>query len=552
MKGLRFNIYVRLLWLLAAFVCGCDQHRAIREKLEQAESLMDSRPDSALAVLDSLTLSYPTLDSDRDRALYGMLYTQALDKNHLDPKNDSLISFAVDYYDRKKDIPRQIISTYYRGRVLYHREQFPQALVSFYKAKELAENDSSFFWAGMAYRGIADIHYNTYNPTEQLIYAHKEYEYLKKSGKQPYLNYALHDLGRALSINGKTDEVLTVASQLLDSAKVADDPYLNYGSLHLKAGILLYDDRYDEAYPILSEICESGYADTTDSLDLCLTLVHKGAENTALKLINYTSPSDSLMKSMIRYEAYKKMGLYPLALTELEQSNYVTNDILRSAMKQELTTALAEYFEFDKKLNNAKLKASRIKIWLIVTVSLLILSIWFYITNSIRRRQKQEIATKVLFAEQLQEALEQSRNENSASFQIIKTLLASKYELFEELSEILIRYNDTKIARRKIADRVTELIDSLSIKGDKIKELEKQVNELYNNLYSDFKNDLPGLKEADYLLYLFSVLSLSSTSISLLLKEDKVDAVYNRKRRLKDKIKQLEAPKRDRYMSYLS
>ncbi|MDE5877244.1 MAG: hypothetical protein K2H47_07100 [Muribaculaceae bacterium] len=552
MKGLRFNIYVVLLWLLAAFVCGCDQHRAIREKLERAESLMDSRPDSALVVLDSLTLSYPTLDSDRDRALYGMLYTQALDKNHLDPKNDSLISFAVDYYDRKKDIPRQIISTYYRGRVLYHKEQFPQALVCFYKAKGLAENDSSFFWAGMACRGIADIHYNTYNPTEQLIYANKEYEYLKKSGKQPYLNYALHDLGRALSINGKTDEVLTVSSQLLDSAKVADDLYLNYDALHLKAGILLYDDRYDEAYPILSEICESGYADTTDSLDLCLTLVHKGAENTALKLINYISPSDSLMKSMIRYEAYKKMGLYPLALTELEESNYVTNDILRSAMKQDLTTALAEYFEFDKKLNNAKLKASRIKIWLIVTVSLLILSIWFYITNSIRRRQKQEIATKVLFAEQLQEALEQSRNENSASFQIIKTLLASKYELFEELSEILIRYNDTKIARRKIADRVTELIDSLSIKGDKIKELEKQVNELYNNLYSDFKNDLPGLKEADYLLYLFSVLSLSSTSISLLLKEDKVDAVYNRKRRLKDKIKQLEAPKRDRYMSYLS
>ncbi|MDE6843768.1 MAG: hypothetical protein K2J24_09620, partial [Muribaculaceae bacterium] len=146
-----------------AFVGGCERHDEIRAKLELAERIMDSRPDSALAVLDSLTLSYPTLDSDRDRALYGMLYTQTLDKNHLDPKNDSLISFAVDYYDRKKDIPRQIISTYYRGRVLYHREQFPQALVSLYKAKELAENDSSFFWAGMACRGIADIYNDTYN-----------------------------------------------------------------------------------------------------------------------------------------------------------------------------------------------------------------------------------------------------------------------------------------------------------------------------------------------------------------------------------------------------
>ncbi|MDE7189418.1 MAG: hypothetical protein K2N96_04655 [Muribaculaceae bacterium] len=534
-----------------AFVGGCERHDEIRAKLELAERIMDSRPDSALAVLDSLTLSYPVFSSDKDKALYGMLYTEALDKNNLDPKNDSIISFAVDYYDRKKDIKRQIISNYYRGRVLYHREQFPQALVSFYKAKELAENDSSFFWAGMACWGIADIYYTTYNPTEQLIYATKEYEYIKKSGRQPYLNYALHDLGRALSINGKTDEVLTVVSQLLDSAKVADDPYLNYGSLHLKAGILLYDDRFDEAYPILSEICESGYAETTDSLDLCLTLVHKGAEKTALKLINYISPSDSLMKNMIRYEAYKKMGLYHLALTELEQSNYVTNDILRSSMKQELTTSLAEYFEFDKKLSKAKLKTSHIKNWLIITVSLLILGIGFYVTNSIRRRQKQEIADKVLFAEQLQEALEQSKNENSISFQIIKNLLASKYEVFKELIEIVIQYNDTKVARNKIADRVKYLIDSLSINGEKIRELEKQVNELYNNLYSDFRNDLPGLKEADYLLYLFSIFRLSNASISLLLKEDKIEAVYNRKRRLKDKIKQLDVAKQERYMSFI-
>ncbi|MDE5796189.1 MAG: hypothetical protein K2H75_03695, partial [Muribaculaceae bacterium] len=316
MKGLRFNIYVGLLWLLAAFVCGCNQHRAIREKLERAESLMDSRPDSALAVLDSLTLSYPTLDSDRDRALYGMLYTQALDKNHFDPKNDSLISFAVDYYDRKKDIPRQIISTYYRGRVLYHKEQYPQALVSFYKAKELAENNSSFFWAGMACRGIADIYNDTYNSAEQLTYATKEYEYLKKSGKQPYLNYALHDLGIAMNNNGRIDEVLKITKNLVDSAILANDDYLHYTALQLKAWSLIYATRYDEASPVISEVCKNKFATSEDSINLCSVLINTGFEKEGAKLINTISDYNAPLKNLAKYTLYRKLGQSDSALSE--------------------------------------------------------------------------------------------------------------------------------------------------------------------------------------------------------------------------------------------
>ena len=552
MKGLRFNLSVVLLCLLMAFVGGCERHDEIRAKLELAERIMDSRPDSALAVLDSLTLSYPTLDSDRDRALYGMLYTQTLDKNHLDPKNDSLISFAVDYYDRKKDIPRQIISTYYRGRVLYHREQFPQALVSFYKAKELAENDSSFFWAGMACRGIADIYNDTYNSAEQLIYATKEYEYIKKSGRQPYLNYALHDLGTAMNNNGRIDEVLKITKNLLDSAILTNDDYLHYATLQLKAWSLIYATRYNEASPVISEVCKNKFATSEDSINLCSVLINTGFEKEGAKLINTISDYNAPLKNLAKYTLYRKLGQSDSALSEGHIIYRETNKMFKSAMSQELTTSLADYFELNKRIDNAELRASRLTIMLIIVSSLLILSVICYVAIYIYKNQKQEIADKILFAEQLQESLKQSIEKNTSSSSLIKTLLVSKYELFEELSKIMAQYNDTKVARNKIADRVKDLIESLSINGNKIKELEKQVNDLYNNLYSDFKNDLSGLKEADYLLYLFSIFGLSNTSIALLLKEDRIEAVYNRKRRLKDKIKQLDVAKQERYMSFIA
>lgn len=503
MKGLRFNISVVLLCLLMAFVGGCERHDEIRAKLELAERIMDSRPDSALAVLDSLTLSYPVFSSDKDKALYGMLYTEALDKNNLDPKNDSIISFAVDYYDRKKDIKRQIISNYYRGRVLFHRSQLPQALVSFYKAKELAENDSSFFWAGMACRGIADIYNDTYNSAEQLIYATKEYEYIKKSGRQPYLNYALHDLGTAMNNNGRIDEVLKITKNLLDSAILTNDDYLHYATLQLKAWSLIYATRYNEASPVISEVCKNKFATSEDSINLCSVLINTGFEKEGAKLINTISDYNAPLKNLAKYTLYRKLGQSDSALSEGHIIYRETNKMFKSAMSQELTTSLADYFELNKRIDNAELRASRLTIMLIIVSSLLILSVICYVAIYIYKNQKQEIADKILFAEQLQESLKQSIEKNTSSSSLIKTLLVSKYELFEELSKIMAQYNDTKVARNKIADRVKNLIESLSINGNKIKELEKQVNDLYNNLYSDFKNDLSGLKEADYLLYLF-------------------------------------------------
>lgn len=75
---------------------------------------------------------------------------------------------------------------------------------------------------------------------------------------------------------------------------------------------------------------------------------------------------------------------------------------------------------------------------------------------------------------------------------------------------------------------------------------------MFDNLMTDFKEDLPGLKDVDYRLYLFSVLRLPTIAISLFLKEDKALAVYNRKKRLKDKIKQLDDKKRERYLKFIS
>lgn len=205
-----------------------------------------------------------------------------------------------------------------------------------------------------------------------------------------------------------------------------------------------------------------------------------------------------------------------------------------------------------KKIDEAEIRSSRITNWAIITTSLSIILIMAAAGWHIYNLQNKKISEKVLFASQLQEELSKSIQDNTNSNNIIKSLMSTKYELLEELSSIVLRNNDTKVARKKIADAVTRIIEEFSIHSDKIVAIEDKVDSLYNNLMSDFKTDLPNLKEVDYRLFLFSVLGLSNATISLFLKEDKIEAVYNRKRRIKDKIRLLDTTKSKRYLYYFS
>jgi hypothetical protein len=54
MKSANKHIKVFVISLLLIAISGCSNHYDVTEKLQQAESLMDSQPDSALLVLQSI------------------------------------------------------------------------------------------------------------------------------------------------------------------------------------------------------------------------------------------------------------------------------------------------------------------------------------------------------------------------------------------------------------------------------------------------------------------------------------------------------------------
>ena len=613
---------------------SCNRHSAEWSTLLSVEEWIIDDPDSAMDVLDAIDTT--SLCGEEERALYGLLMTMAQEKTNIVVADDSLIRLAARYFEDKGDQRREMIANCYLGMVRYDLERHSEAIVNYYKAKEIAEKVGDWFYAGLACRGLSDIYNATLNKEEEVRYADRELNNFRRSGRQPYVNYALLDYARAHYNSNNFDLSLETIEELIDSAIMADDEYLHFAAIQLKSICYVTQGKFMEALPILREVTESSYSEAEDSLRLCWTLLRLNRNEEVKTLENKMQDSILPWNSFIKYRMYKYQGQYDLALAELERVDSLSEEYIHKSISNNINGGLVNYVETKNVISQSQLNEARTKFWFITTVliiSILLLSIW--IRKKIKQWRKERDA-KVNFVEELQENLTESERkceelsgslnkekeiqkslitqldeerlkmkelflsltENKSSYdklsqefevektarkilvddleeernqrqlliehmakekeeaehrkEIIKTLFAGQYQYLEGIISAIQESKDSTTAKKKIANSMTGLVDELSYQSKTVNELEKKVDTVYKSLISDFRNDLPKLKEIDYRLYLYSVMGFSIPSISLLLKVDKIEDVYNRKRHLKDKIKRLDSQKAERYLLYLS
>ncbi len=543
------HILIALILALAATACRRTDPAAL-SAMERADSLIDSHPDSALTLLQQIDPA--RLGPRADRARYALLLTMALDKNWLAPANDSLIALASDFYERGNDPLSLTMAEYYRGRVNFNAGSLTPAMAQFYRAKELAEANGLDFWAGMACRGIADIYAETFNDVMQLESAKLELQYLQKSGRQPYLNYALLDMANALINNDLFAEADSLTTQAIDSARVTCDSDLFYSSLQLIGLNQLKQNNNQKALQIYRELCSLPESQRTDSLNLAICYARTEAIDSAGYILSQIKDENSNLDHYAKYTLYKYSKQWELALKEMERGDNLADERYKEALQHNLANSLTQHYKANELINLERIKNYRYSIWLIAIIAIAIVVFTSYYFYTLNRRQQQIIDSKIIFAEQLNEMLDKSRKQNDSDKIVIDILKTTGNELLEDLCQIVAQNVEKSVTRRKIADKVTTLIKDLSFHSSTVVALEQKVDLLYDNVYTHFCQDLPNLKEADYRLFVFSALKISSATIALFLQEHNVSAIYNRKRHLKDKIKTLHPDKATRYITHLA
>ena len=191
---------VALVAVLALVACGLPSAVA---DLDAADSLMERRPDSALALLrqvDTLRLT-----SAHDRARYAMLLSMALDKNYIDLKDFRVLQPALDYYERHGTPTEQLRTFYYQGRIYDNAGYMSKALQTYLKALERGEQSGDVYTKARAC--FAQIEpYMELNAFDQAIAAARQaLAYYRRTGRVDSEAHCLTDLANIYTLRKEAD-----------------------------------------------------------------------------------------------------------------------------------------------------------------------------------------------------------------------------------------------------------------------------------------------------------------------------------------------------------
>ena len=145
--------------------------------LDRADSLMQTHPDSALALLEaagSQGAKESGIQEAKESSLsmrYWLLKADALNKTDAPLPSDTLMKEVVDYYDRHGNANERMRAHYLLGRVYHDMGEAPQALECYQQAAELADTTSSdcdLYNLYAVYGQMADLYHMQYLPDDEM------------------------------------------------------------------------------------------------------------------------------------------------------------------------------------------------------------------------------------------------------------------------------------------------------------------------------------------------------------------------------------------------
>jgi len=164
-------------------------------EIKTAERIMDTNPDSALHILQHMHTEKLMLSSS-DRALYGLLLFQALDKNSKPLKPDSVINFSLNYYQNSNDKHYLAMCFFYKARTYKNAQQYDQATIMYFKALDAVIDKKDNNMLGKIYSDMGFICSFQKDYKEALKKYRLSSECFNRAGKIINANYSILDIGR--------------------------------------------------------------------------------------------------------------------------------------------------------------------------------------------------------------------------------------------------------------------------------------------------------------------------------------------------------------------
>ena len=540
------------LFVLVAIVfsaVGCHvEKRSYNPTLLEVESLMEAHPDSALSVLSGIDST--SLKSDSDKALFALLKAQACDRNNIPLSEGCLVSEAAAFYSKGTDIYHRKLSYYYLARAQENTGDYSLAVVNLLKASDLRpERDSSLLNA-LIFKSLSTVYHKVYDNRESLRYAQKAYDAAMDCGKTDLLFSARYGLAKAYFHCGDYGNCFSIIEPMIDSLSAeVPDSVLLAESNRLAGNAYLAQHKFQEARECYSKIACRFFTEE-DCNNMGIACLETGDVASAERLSRYLEKVDST-QCLLKYLIAKKKGNYGNALDYLEKEYSYNDFVLDTIFKQSVSYDVANFKDFEARSKIETERQSKIIAWFAAACLALLFVLLSALLCVHFKKQKRQMLEVIENSSCLQQDLRQKQNEADELRRSVDALFSGRFAYIEQICTSYYECHGTSRELKRIYSEAISSIDGLRTDSATLKKLEDYINTYKENAVARFKTSFPDAKPADVSLFMYMVAGFSARTISVLLGEE-LPVVYNRKSRLKAKVRSLQTDERDFLESVLS
>ena len=555
------KLFTILIVTITAISCG--KIKDAHNTLNDIETFINERPDSALTILDSFDTSL--LDNKSVWAHHSLLHAQAKDKCYIDETNDSLMTQVANYYEGKRDKEKLFKAYYYLGRIQYNAGDYAASMLSYTKAEQLIDKIDDEFIKGLLYAQLGMLHQKYYDYPRSLDAfntAAKHYELARKTAHKYFAKLNIGQVYQELKDYTAAEVLL---SEVMSWSYENDFVQLCQEALEFL--ITLYDETDQEAK--ISSLTNSVYADYCgSSLQMIQIRAFELSKQNNASSIDMLNEADAYLQHTVdtisnyyyKYRVHKQFGQYKEALFNHEQMINVQDAQTSTVLKHPLLSIKNDYIQAENKYMQLKVKMHKTqKHFAIIILCISICCITIYFRLRIQEKNTEmlgyiEVATDLekTLIEKCQEIESISNNlgvigsELKTSEGYISEIFYKQYELLNKLTST---YYETHVCNKDmeaIYKQVSLEIERLSSDKKAISQLENFVNRYRRSIMNTIRTHLPDLTNMDYRLLCYLCAGFSAKAISIFT-GDSTNNIYVKKSRIKDAILKLkdEKVKRD-------
>ena len=525
-------VYIIFTFLTLSFAMSCS--RSVDKRLVLADTLMWTRPDSSLTILESINRD--SLQGEENLAYHALLLTQAQFRCNGNCTSNSLINIALDYYSDNHNRELYTRSLLYKGSFYEVHDNPIEAIKCYKNAEDNADSTDYRNLAQINFR-MGMLYYNNYASNNldlnKFKMAAHYYEILRdKKMTMTALEYCGNVLRITDIIEARKcyDKALATARELKDTTNIYSID-VNYALMYIEDSLYLQAKKYILDAFRLNNSFEENYN------YYMLSLIYTNQKNldSAKYFISLPDKSqNTAYDSLLMYKALRDIALCENNLSQYRIFNTQCNKISNSLEYNKTRYKLLDSEQaFDKSTkSDASISLGKKKNIISLLIGLLLLILVVFLLLYLKKKKDSNRLIEELRKEHISKynSLREDLEKHDDDF---SHLMSSQLNVFREIMSS--GYKPNKVySDNKITHKIKAIDDS---NVEFWNGLRSYLNHRYDGIIDKISKDYPILTDADINFIGLICCDFSDAAIAVCKGYRNTDSVRSRRRKIRDKMK---------------